>query len=95
MPSAANPQSPESILLSGQGGFFTRSSGSLPGDMLEGARVRVRTACLVIAGLWFYVASAWSEDMAQAWCAENMTDALARDTKARDNGEPEPTTLTA
>jgi hypothetical protein len=55
MPSAIHPQSPESILLSGQGGFFARSSGSLPADILESARVRVRTACLVIAGLWFYV----------------------------------------
>lgn len=55
MPSAVNPESPESILLSGQSGFFARSGGSLPGDILESARVRVRTACLVIAGLWFYV----------------------------------------
>jgi tRNA A-37 threonylcarbamoyl transferase component Bud32 len=55
MPPAVNPQSPESILLSGQGGFFARSSGSVPGDILESARVRVRTACLVVAALWFYV----------------------------------------
>jgi serine/threonine-protein kinase len=55
MPSAVNPQSPESMRLSGQGGFFARSSGSLPSDILESARVRVRTACLVVAGLWFYV----------------------------------------
>src|SRR6266540_7119063 len=55
MPSAVNPQSLESIQLSGQGGFFATSTGSVPRDILESARVRVRTACLVIAGLWFYV----------------------------------------
>jgi serine/threonine-protein kinase len=55
MPSGVNPQSPESIQLSGQSGFFWKSQGSLPGDLLESARVRVRTACLVIAGLWLYV----------------------------------------
>lgn len=27
----------------------------MPGDLLESARIRVRTACLVVAGLWFYV----------------------------------------
>jgi hypothetical protein len=40
-------------------------------------------------------ASAWSEETAQAWWAEHMTGALARDTEAPENGEPEPTTLTA
>ena len=27
----------------------------MPGDLLESARIRVRTACVVVAGLWFYV----------------------------------------
>jgi serine/threonine-protein kinase len=27
----------------------------MPGDLLESARLRVRTACLVVAGIWFYV----------------------------------------
>jgi serine/threonine-protein kinase len=39
--------------------------------------------------------SAWSEDTAQAWWAERMTDALEADTTTRDNGEHAPTTLTA
>src|SRR5215212_748920 len=55
MPAAVNPQSPESLLSTAQGGFLARSSRSLPGDILESARLRVRTACLVVAGLWFYV----------------------------------------
>jgi serine/threonine-protein kinase len=55
MPSAVNPQSPDSIQLSGQGGFFATSTAGVPRDILESARVRVRTACLVIAALWFYV----------------------------------------
>ena len=55
MPIGINPQSPDSINLSGQSGFFVRSQGSMPGDLLESARIRVRTACLVVAALWFYV----------------------------------------
>lgn len=55
MPIGINPQSPDSTNLSAQGGFFVRSQGSMPGDLLESARIRVRTACLVVAGLWFYV----------------------------------------
>jgi eukaryotic-like serine/threonine-protein kinase len=55
MPTGLSPQSPDSILLSAEGGFFAKSQPSLPGDMLEKARVRVRTACLVVAGLWLYV----------------------------------------
>jgi serine/threonine-protein kinase len=54
MPSGVIPQA-ESIQLSGQSGFFAMSQGSMPGDLLESARLRVRTACLVIAGLWAYV----------------------------------------
>src|SRR4029078_4510012 len=55
MPIGVNPQSPESIQLSGQSGFFWKSQGSMPGDLLESARIRVRTACLAIGGLWLYV----------------------------------------
>ncbi len=55
MPIGINPQSPDSINLTGQSGFFVRSQGSMPGDLLESARIRVRTACLVVAALWFYV----------------------------------------
>ena len=55
MPAGVNPQPSESILLSGQSGFFGRSQGSMPGDLLESARIRVRTACLVVGALWFYV----------------------------------------
>lgn len=55
MPTAVNPRAPESIALSEQGGFFaTSTTGSVPRDILESARVRVRTACLVIAGIWLY-----------------------------------------
>src|SRR5512142_36748 len=52
MPNGVNPQVPESIVLSGQGSSFARSQGSMPGDLLESARIRVRTACLVVAALW-------------------------------------------
>ncbi len=55
MPIGINPQAPDSINLTGQSGFFVRSQGSMPGDLLESARIRVRTACLVVAALWFYV----------------------------------------
>jgi hypothetical protein len=55
MRSDVNPGSPESTLLSGHSGFFSRSQGSLPRDYLESARVRVRIACIVVAGLWLYV----------------------------------------
>ena len=50
-----NPQPAESVLLSGQSGFLGRSQGSMPGDLLESARIRVRTACIVVGALWFYV----------------------------------------
>lgn len=55
MPADVNPQAPQSIQLSSGGGFFTSSRGNLPNDILESARLRVRIACFVIAGLWFYV----------------------------------------
>src|SRR5678815_4629197 len=54
MPTGVIPQA-ESIQLSEQSGFFAMSQGSMPGDLLESARLRVRTACLIIAGLWAYV----------------------------------------
>lgn len=54
MPIGVNPQA-ESIQLSGHSGFFGKSQGSMPSDLLESARVRVRTACIVIAALWLYV----------------------------------------
>jgi len=55
MPADLNPQQSRSIILSGGGGIFATSQGSLPGDLLESARARVRIACLVVAGLWLYV----------------------------------------
>ena len=55
MPLGINPQGPDSINLSGQSGAFLRSGGSMPGDLLESARIRVRTACIVIGALWLYV----------------------------------------
>lgn len=54
MPIGVNPQAPETIQLSGQSGFFWKSQGTMPSDLLESARVRVRTACLVIGGIWLY-----------------------------------------
>jgi serine/threonine-protein kinase len=55
MPIGINPQQAESVLLSGQSGFLGRSQGSMPGDLLESARIRVRTACIVVGALWFFV----------------------------------------
>jgi hypothetical protein len=55
MPDGVFPQSPQTTALSSQGGFFAGSRGALPRDILESARIRVRIACLVVAGLWTYV----------------------------------------
>jgi len=55
MPIGINPQSPDSINLTGDGGLFARSQGSMPGDLLESARIRVRTACFVVGALWIFV----------------------------------------
>src|SRR6476661_8675030 len=55
MQAGINPQRSQSTSTSAPSGFFGKSQGSMPGDLLESARIRVRTACLVVGGLWFYV----------------------------------------
>jgi serine/threonine-protein kinase len=55
MHAGINPQASQSTASSAPTGFFGGSQGSMPGDLLESARIRVRTACLVVGGLWFYV----------------------------------------
>ena len=55
MHAGINPQQSQSAATSAQSGFFGRAQGSMPGDLLESARIRVRTACIVVASLWFYV----------------------------------------